>query len=186
MRIRKAVSRDYSRILKIREPILSEAKLPKKTLLDMQQSGFLIGQYARKDFNRDLSELFLIAEEKKKIVGYIVISKIKQYIDNENKKWVDTKFHPIYYSDRSVELHVIFVSAKARQSGVGQKLLDRAIKKLNGKYHYLFSIVTVGPIVNHPSLRFHLKNDFKVAALGKAQELFGIKDYQSILLIKKL
>ena len=58
-------------------------------------------------------------------------------------------------------------------------------KLIKESYERLFSIVTVAPLTNCPSIIWHAKNGFKRLAMGRPREkLFDLEWYSGILLYK--
>ena len=92
-----------------------------------------------------------------------------------------------YYSSPHAEIGTIAIEKNAQGMGIASKLLLEVEKELKKeKRNFLFSIVTVSPVKNRPSLNFHKKNDFKIVCEADPTELFGMKDYSSVLLVKRL
>ncbi len=183
MNIRKAKYEDYDLIVKLRKPILTPQV---RTNYELSQSGFLIGDYSIQDFEKDMKDIFLVALKNKEVVGYIVLSKVKEYLDNESKVWNEEAYKEKYYSLDTIEIKVLCVSGSYANRGLGSALLETSLDLLNAKYKRISSIITLAPVPNYKSLNFHLHKGFKVVSISLPQKLFGFENYQSILLMKEL
>lgn len=183
MNIRDAKPKDYDLIVKIRKPILTPEV---QTNYELSKSGFLIGDYSLQEFEEDMKDIFLVAVENDELVGYIVLSKLKEYFDNDSKTWSQEAYKEKYYSSDTIEVKVLCVSNFYVNRGIGSALLQRAFDLLDVKYRRIASIITLAPIPNYQSLNFHLHKGFKVVSISLPQKLFGFENYQSILLMKEL
>jgi len=162
------------------------SKLSNSSLTKLSRSGFLIGDYNADEFRKDLAEIFLVAVGNRDIAGYIVLSKRKEYINNKYKVWSFDSAKSLYYSEQGIELKTIIVRDKFRRTGLAKKLLTRALRISDQKFQAMFSVISLAPVPNYASLNFHLKNGFKVVSISQPRELFGITNYQSMLLMKNL
>ncbi|HOZ03479.1 MAG TPA: GNAT family N-acetyltransferase [Candidatus Woesebacteria bacterium] len=92
----------------------------------------------------------------------------------------------MYFEDeKSIALHQIVVAKEHQGKGVATKLLQSAIKELsNKKINHLFSIVTTGPVTNCPSIIWHTAMGFNRACVTSPIDLFGLKNYTSLLFHK--
>lgn len=155
----------------------------------VQQNGFLLGLDTQEDIQKlfKTSEIFLVCEVDEELAGYIISSSEQEYKDDENKVWFDINAKETYYKENSISIYEINVNNKYAGSGIGSELLKRfeeEVQKL--RFKYLFSVVTISPVTNIPSLTFHEKNSFVRLAMGKPTKLFGINNYSSILYVKDL
>lgn len=163
----------------------------KEYVAESGKDGFLIGKLRPEDIKKMLDRVFLVVTSKQKIIGYL---RIDEDIDADFKDldmqgmvdWVHTDFKKYYYQLPHFEIGGVLVSKEFGRKNIGASLLYKAMEIL--KYRnlkYLFSFVPVSPVRNEPSLRFHLKNGFKVIAKLQPLELWGMKHYQSVLLMKE-
>lgn len=157
----------------------------------MSDEGFLVGRLKREEITRMVDQLFLVVTSKQKVIGYL---RIDEQIDSDFKDldmqgmvdWVHTDFKKLYYQLPHFEIGGVLVSKEFGRKNIGASLLYKAMEMLKYKnLKYLFSFVPVSPVRNEPSLRFHLKNGFKIIAKLQPLELWGMKHYQSVLLMKE-
>ncbi|MDQ3099300.1 MAG: GNAT family N-acetyltransferase [bacterium] len=156
----------------------------------IQKTGFLLGSDEIYDAKALLNkaEEFLVLEEGNKIKGFISCDHEDKYLDDEYKTWFSEDAKSIYYSDpKATSIYAVAVDLECAQSGVASSLLGALEQRLMQKgFRYLFSIVTMSPVTNCPSLLFHSRNNFKRVAMGRPRELFGLKNFASVLLMKEL
>jgi len=189
--IRKAVPTDIDAVYKLyRSFSLDPKKLIKtKYLYRVQTTGFFVDTENRQSLLNRLthSDLFNVYEIKNKIVGFINITHEIYFPENaDNIIWFNLREKNYYFhSPETTVLHLI-VSDRLRQNrGIASKLLEFSLKEITSQYQHLFSIITLNP-TNIPSLIFHLKHGFRRSCVTQPKKLFGIKNYQSLLLYKEL
>jgi|ERR1700722_6583137 len=157
----------------------------------VQHDGFLVALDNKDDIRERIQTNFLfnVYEVEGNIAGFITINKEVYFPeDSDNIMWFSDKLKAIYYhSDTFMTLHEIIVDQSYKGKGIGKVLLEDSLKTLKEKkYTDLFSIVTTGPVTNCASLLFHTRNDFERACVSMPDDLFGLKNYQSLLLHKKI
>jgi len=186
MNIRNAKETDYKGISLLRKDIVLSSQTNPSQFNKLEDAGFVIGEYTREEFLHDLNKIFLVAEVKQRIAGYVILSDEKEFFDNDYKIWLDKKYKVEYFGKKSIELKVINTGLN-QGKGVGTALLYEAMKfaKKQNKL-FLFSIVTTAPVINLPSIKFHLKHGFSVSAIRRPGNLFGLENYQCILFRKIL
>jgi ribosomal protein S18 acetylase RimI-like enzyme len=193
MYIRQVKATELDEILKlINSNVLDPAKISDRVYTSrLESEGFLIGSLSKEELKKMLDQIFLVVATKQKIIGYL---RIDEKIDADFKEldlegfvdWVHTDFKKYYYQLPHFEIGGVLVSKDFGRKNIGASLLYKAMEKL--KYRnlkYLFSFVPVAPIRNEPSLKFHLKNGFKIIAKLQPQQLWGMNHYQSVLLMKE-
>ncbi len=148
----------------------------------VQASGFLIGDYSQTEFKQDQQEIFLVAEVENQIVGYLRIEHQANFRDNQYKKWSNAVEREQYYVQPHAEIGAMVVDDRNRGQGIGSLLLRESISQLDQRYSTLYSIITTGPVENQASLNFHEKMGFVQVALSLPHRLFGIDNYQSVLM----
>ena len=190
--IRKVKSSDLDRIFAIYSSYcIDRSRLNDyKYQFDLQKNGFLLGLDTKSTIKKliESSELFLVDEDNKDIRGYIIFNKDKDYLDDRYKIWLNTSMREKYYlGDKTISVYEVAVAENHHGKGVAAVLLNKSEKILTEKgIKELFSIVTIAPITNCPSLLFHHRNGFNRIAVGKPRTLFNLKDYSSILFGKVL
>ncbi|MEK7165787.1 MAG: GNAT family N-acetyltransferase [Patescibacteria group bacterium] len=192
--VRKARVTDIKSILNI----YNKVKLDRGRLGDVlyeseiQKNGFLLGLDTSDTFIKEVNEayMFIVDEDGDKIVGYLIAdhSEEQKYYDDEYKTWFDPELKNFYYQNpKGMTLASIAVDPQYGRKRIAAGLLscleDRLIKE---SYQYLFSIVTLAPVTNCPSITWHSKNGFKRLAMGKPRRLFDLDNYSGILLCKHL
>lgn len=152
----------------------------------VQMNGFLIDLENKQRFEERIKNnlLFNVFYQSREILGFVVVNK-EIYFPKEadNIIWFDKRLKDAYFhSDKSTVLHEIIVDRYHTRKGIGSQLLEFSIKKLGGLgYTDLFSIVATGPLTDCPSILFHTKSKFKRACVTKPIDLFGLKNYESLL-----
>lgn len=146
------------------------------------------------DTNEDLkneferSNIVFVAEDMGKVIGYIVAdTNIDQkFINDEYKTWFDDDLKSIYYNNPQViTLASIAVDPEYSSKGVTKLMYSKLSEwLLENNFEYLFSIVTVAPLTNFPTILWHTKMGFKRLAMGRPRELFGLKNYVVFYCIK--
>lgn len=192
MTIRPAKSTDIEAIYTIYEKVsLDRSQLGNVAYeTEIQKKGFLLGLENKSHYEKWLQEayLFLVVEEDGKIIGYIVGDHREKYYDDEYKTWFDEKLKDLYYhSPHAMTVSCIALDPEYSKKGIASGLLTALEEKLRAeKYKYLFSIITMAPVTNCPSLLFHTKKEFRRIAMGRPRRLFELDNYVGILLCKNL
>jgi N-acetylglutamate synthase-like GNAT family acetyltransferase len=190
--IRKATQKDLDSIYQLYLCIaLDRSRLSDVAYqASIQNNGFLLGREDEKHFEKliDESIQFLVSEDKNTINGYIVADHRDKYRDDKYKTWFDQTAKERYYSSpQSVSIESLGVKKENFRTGVATVLLRELEKQLKGKgYHYLYSIVTMTPFTNYPSVSFHSKNGFQRISVGRPRRLFDLDNYSSALYFKLL
>jgi len=157
----------------------------------IQKEGFFIDLSDKEDCKKRIrsSLIFNVLEDNKKIVGFIDINK-EIYFPEEapNIVWLNKEAKFEYFKGKnSTVLHLIAVEPRYRGKGVADELLQNSEEELKKKgYKNIFAIVTTGPLKNNPSISFHNKMGFKKVCETKPIDLFGLKDYESVLFRKTI
>jgi len=157
----------------------------------VQHDGFLVALDNKDDIRERIQTNFLfnVYGLDGKVAGFITINKEVYFPeDSDNIMWFNNKLKAIYYhSDTFMTLHEIIVDQTYKGKGIGKMLLEDSLKTLKEKkYTDLFSIVTTGPVTNCASLLFHTRNGFERACVSMPDDLFGLKNYQSLLFHKQI
>lgn len=188
--IRQATPTDYERIKEIKNVLAYDVyKLDDPQYKEeIEGLGFLMpGGYTLEDHGKDLLKTFLVYEEKGKVLGYIRIDEIQEMNESANAKWLLPELKDMYFSSPHANIGGIAVSPATERHGIGTELLKVTEEKLKEKgITHLFSFVIMSPIANIPSKNFHEKNGFEKAAEAHADEMFGLKNFQSTLYHKSL
>lgn len=151
-----------------------------------EDDGFIIGDHSVEDFSNWIASAddkiyIAIDEETQKIVGYAVLldnedtrSRISNYA--KNMEIIVPKFEKIVKNDNYVYLIQIAFSSGYQKQGLGSQLMRFIILKESKP---IISYVMEKPLLNKPSIYFHLKNGFIVVGhyLGEYGEF---DDYKSI------
>ncbi len=193
LNIRRAKESDLDRVMMI----YGEVKLDRNKLGDplyeskIQKQGFLLGLEDRNIYRNLLTNAyaFLVAKENRKVVGYLVADHRDKYHDDEYKTWFDQSYKDLYYeSPQGMSLATIAVDPDYAGKGVATKLLRKLEYKLNREgFKYLYSIITLAPVTNCPSIVWHSKNSFRRLAMGRVRKrFFDLNWYSGGLLYKLL
>jgi N-acetylglutamate synthase-like GNAT family acetyltransferase len=194
MYIRQAKEKDLPELIEL---INSHVLLPNRIndhsyISSLKQTGFLVGQVTLNELLKDLHKVFLIVKEQRHIIGYIRIDEeidgVFMDLDTKNLiEWVHKDFKKKYYFKNHFEVGGILVLTDYGRRNIGHDLLHKALVELKYKnLQAIFSFVPIHPVANEPSLKFHLKNGFKIIAKLKPVKLWGMDNYQSVLLMKEL
>ncbi len=156
-----------------------------------QRDGFLIAVENKEDIAKRIQNdtLYDVFEENNKIAGFININKEIYFPEEaDNIIWFDNESKQKYFhADTAITLHEIIIDQVYKGNGIGKQLLEYSLRKLKEKdYTDLFSIIALAPLTNCASLLFHTRNGFERACVTMPIELFGLKNYQSLLFHKKI
>lgn len=194
MYIARVKEKDLQSLLSlINDNALDPKKIKDKVYVqNKSDNGFLIGKVTLDDLAKKLENIFFIAKEGEDVIGYIRLDKgfDNEFVDIDNRggvEWLHLEFKNKYYFKDHFEIGGVLVLPGYGRRNVGSKLLEKALKEL--EFHNcssIFSFVPINPIKNEPSLKFHLKNGFKIIAKLKPVDLWGFKNYQSVLLMKDI
>ena len=191
--IRKATNDDLENIYSLYQA--NSLDIPRVTdasyATRVQHDGFLVALDDKTDILEriQINFLFNVYELDGKVAGFITINKeVYFHEDSDNIMWFSNKLKEIYYhSNTFMTLHEIIVDQTYKGKGIGKMLLEDSLKTMKEKqYTDLFSIVTTGPLTNCASLLFHTRNGFERACVSMPDDLFGLKNYQSLLLHKRI
>lgn len=191
--IRKADLSDLDQIWEINTSyFLDIAKLNNSDYVTlMQKQGLLLELETKTEFGSRINTdtLFSVYEQDEKILGFIDINK-EIYFPKEadNIIWLKDGLREHYFDDpKSTVLHTIAVKRENMGKGIASQLLEYAVSELKKQqFKNLFSIIVFGSLTNCSSLLFHSKNGFRRACVSMPMDLFGIKNYQSLLFVKNL
>jgi predicted GNAT superfamily acetyltransferase len=156
----------------------------------VQQRGFTVSTGSSDDLGERLNSSTLLNVAKNNrgmIIGYIDISKEEYFPESaDDMIWLSkTAKQKYYHSDKAITLH--HIASSSQNKGTATKLYYDAENRLkNSGYKYIFSIVTTSPLTNLPSIAWHTKNGFKRVCTHPPINLFGLKNYQSVLFCKKI
>ncbi len=152
----------------------------------IQRDGFLLDLEEKSDILERIqtNTIFNVYELEGNVVGFININKEIYFPeDSDNIIWFDNDLKNKYYHrDSSITLHEILISQTHKEQGIGKQLLENSLQILKEMdYTDLFSIVVFAPLTNCASVLFHAKNGFERACVSMPTDLFGLKNYQSVL-----
>jgi N-acetylglutamate synthase-like GNAT family acetyltransferase len=187
--IRKAVEEDIEVIYKIYlEQALDYTKLnDTEYLAQVERNGFVLGLDKIEEFEEQITgaKMFLVHEEDGQILGFAIADNRDKFQDNENKIWFDPEIKKNYFNEKMMTLTNIAVGKNSFKKGVGRALLEHIEKELKQSgYQYLFSIITISPILNSASVIFHTRNGFKKTAMIKPSKLGELENYVPMLFYK--
>ncbi len=139
--IRKALKKDYSEILKLNQKDVEMLSPLDETLLSKMD---------------ELSEIFLVIEQDKKIVAFILAFRDKCDYWSDNYKWFLNNYTNFIYIDR------IVIDENYRKLGLAKELYENLFDyALNNKYDLVCAEIDIEPEYNYPSIRFHKKMGFR-------------------------
>src|SRR3990170_4403071 len=192
--IRSATPDDLGSIVKI----YNKVRLDRKKLgniryeTELQKNGFLLGIDTPEKILEEIKETydFLVEEKNGKISGYLVANHRdhQKFYDDEYKTWFDLELKDFYYNNpKGMTIATLAVDPSFTGKGVATKLLKFLEENLKKEdFKYLFSIVTLAPITNCPTIIWHTKNGFRRFAMGRPRRLFDLDNYSGVLFYKKL
>lgn len=192
--IRRATLEDLDSLNNIHtKVILDRSKLGDASYeADIQNKGFLLGTDDPHDIAEEITGAheFLVFEEENKLLGYAIADhrEEERYYDDEYKTWFDLALKELYYSSpKAMSLSTIATDPDSIKKGVATALLKSLEYNLLGeRFTHLFSIVSLAPLTNCPSLLWHTKNGFKRLTMGKPRKLFELDNYSAVLLYKEI
>jgi len=156
----------------------------------IQKNGFIVFQGTKMEVQERISSsrIFDIFEDTA-IAGFIDVDK-KIYFpeDADNIVWSSDILKNIYFHDeKAICLHFIAVDCTYKEKGVAKQLFNNAFEVLkNEGFKHIFSIVTLSPLTNCPSVIWHSKMGFRRVCITMPIDLFGLKDYMSLLFYKEI
>ncbi len=192
MTIRKATIEDLDPIFAIYQRVaLDRSKLGDVSYeSQVQKNGFLLGLESKDDYQQLIHEAyqFLVAEDNGSLLGYIIADHREKFYDDEYKTWFDEELRGIYYtSSHAMTVAGIAVDPNSDKKGVATQLLQILEQQLIAEgFTHLYSIITLAPLTNCPTIVFHSKNGFKRIAMGRPRPLFDLENYSGALLSKSL
>jgi ribosomal protein S18 acetylase RimI-like enzyme len=177
--------------------IYNQVQLDREQLCDpeycsrIQKRGFLVGPETRDSLYTTIGSAyeFLVSIEKGLVNGFLIANIRDKFTDDEYKTWFDPKIkREFLYGMRSITFAAIAVDPASVGLGVAAKLYTQLEKDLiTDDFRYLFSVVTVAPVTNCPSIIWHTRHGFKRLAMSKPQEkIFDLDWHSSILFYKDL
>lgn len=192
--IRTAKKADIGNLESIYNKIkLDRAKLNNPAYeAEVQKKGFLLGTDAPHSLDEELLHAYslLVKEHEGKIIGYLIADHRdeQKFYDDKYKTWFDLTLKQAYYNDpHGMTIATIATDSDYMRKGVATELLRRLEEKLmKDSFRFLFSIVTLTPLTNTPSIIWHTKNGFRRLAMGRPRKLFQLDNYSAMLLYKKL
>jgi L-amino acid N-acyltransferase YncA len=192
--IRKATLQDLDSIdLLYKQMSIDRLRLDEsKYSTSIQQNGFLLGSTDRSSLERKVKDSyeFLVTEEENKIVGFLIANHLEEekFYDDEYKTWFNASIKYFYlHNPKGMSIDYIVVDPNWSGQGLATQMLNKLAQRLSSEsYEKLFSIITISPITNCPSLIWHSKNGFKRLAMSKPREMFGFDWHAGILLYKDL
>lgn len=185
---------DFDQIIKI----YNSVKLDRTKLGDplyeasVQKNGFLLGLDTPEDIKTEIekSYLTLVSENNGQVDGYLIADHgaDQLYVDDEFKTWFYPDLKDIYYSSPAcMTINTIAVDPTSSQKGIATALYNELLKILLGKnFEYLFSIVSLSPLTNCPTIIWHTRQGFCRFAMSRPRKLFNLENYSGTLLFKKL
>ncbi len=188
--IRQARESDFEEIITLRKTLAIEIdNLSNQTYrLSVQKSGFLLKKpYPKEEYIKDLQKTFLVANKNEQILGYSRIDE-KQEMDKEDiALWYNPNLEKEYFSLPHRSINAIGVLPHVKRQGIATSLLNRIIEEITKEQiPYVYSSVIISPITNLPSLLFHEKHGFDRIALISEPEVYGMKNFSSVLYRKTL
>lgn len=155
---------------------------------DVQKNGFTVSAGEGSIRGRiQASHLLLVDVEDSRILGYIDVNPETYFPeDADNIIWFcEALKHTHYHDKHAIVLH--HIAATTSGKGVATRLLEDALTRLKSQgYQHLFSIVTTAPVTNCASVIWHTRNGFSRACVSLPDDLFGLKNYQSVLFYRSI
>jgi len=186
--IRKAAVNDIGEIWKIHQgSVLDVSRVSdKEYCAEVQANGFIVSGIKEADEQERIekSSIFDVFEEGGEVIGFVdVNNEIYFPEDADNTVWLTPGLkHSYFHGQDSTVLHHIGTVLSARRRGIARELFENSLPTLKDRgYKHLFSIVTTGPVTNCPSIVWHTKMGFERACTTTPVDIFGLKDYTSLL-----
>lgn len=188
--IRSAEPSDYEGITAIRDAlVLDVAGLNRpEYVAKLEENGFLVPVgLARSDFEDHASD-YIVSEIDGEVAGFLRLDDEQEMEAHEEPRWKNPELEEIYWSAPHVSIGKIAVAPAMKKRGIAGTMLAEAEQRAKAKgVKFLFSfIVTCDPPTNYPSISFHTRNGFQVAAPLEPQVAYGIPDYVATLYGKRL
>ncbi len=191
--IRKALPSDSKKLWLLKQAfVLDVSKVDDISYCtQIQHDGFFISSETEKEHKARItnSSIFNVYEKNNQPVGLIDINREIYFPEQaDNIIWFDQKLKQTYFEDeQSIALHQIVVAKEHQGKGIATGLFQASIRELfNLKIKHLFSIVTTGPVTNCPSILWHTAMGFNRACVTSPIDLFGLKNYSSLLFYKQV
>lgn len=176
---RKGTTKDFPQIFDI-------AYSYYKTL---NKDGFLVKLPDEKsllDFvENQTKELYVACNEINQILGYLLIdSIINEKNSNKSEYYYFNEEDKLLLSDPEIRyINQIAVKKEFKHLKIGSFLYKNLLKDNQDKT-YILAVVT-GPVMNEASYYFHMKNGFEVIGTYQNDEYRGIRNYESVLFLKR-
>ncbi len=190
--VRQAIKDDLRQIF----ALYGKVKLEREKLgdpkyeADIQKRGFLLGLDDEHALAKEIDESFLslVALESNAVCGYLIADHRDKYTDDEGKTWFNSELKNVYYHDpHSMSITTIAVDPHWSEKGIASELLSTVEAELRARaFKHLFSIVTIAPVTNCPTIVWHTKNGFRRLAMGQPRKLFNLENYSGVLLHKEI
>lgn len=188
--IRQAEISDYEAIAAIRDVLaLDVSRLDDKGYVAaIEQTGFLVPVDIRpSDFEEHVSD-YIVGEVDGRVVGFLRVDDAQEMAPNEVPRWVNSTMEAKYREMPHANIGKVAVLPTVGKRGVASAMLAEAEQRSRdrGARHLFSFIVGCKPPTNYPSIGFHTKNGFQVAAPIEPQEAYGISNYLVTLYEKRL
>lgn len=188
--IRNATRDDYSAIKHIKEVngLIVENLEDIDYKIRVQKSGFLLrGAYPKEQMEKDLQKIYKVYEHNKEVIAFIRVEEVQEMSRESDTSWLKPELKESFFAMPHAHIGGLAVLSRQTNSGIATKLLNSVIPEIRKKkIPYIFSFVVLSPVTNIPSMLFHEKNGFERIALDAVPELFGMKNFQSILYGKRI
>lgn len=191
--IRDAAATDLENIYRLYQShFLDLSKLDNRPYTsEIQKTGFMLGLETVEDIKERIKKdhIFRVFEQAGDIFGFINVNQEIYFPeDATNAVWSNLKAKEEYFrSQNSITLHTIAVSKDHYHQRIATDLLNSCIVDLKAQgFTNLFSITMLGPVADNASIGFHTKVGFSKVCVTKPADLFGIKNYESVLFCKEL
>jgi GNAT superfamily N-acetyltransferase len=191
--IRKATSQDLDQIWGIyKDSALDVSKAGDPNYgAKVQKEGFVIETSDKEDLLRRIktSRIFNVYIENGETLGFVDINKEIYFPkDADNIIWLKPKAEDEYFHGKeTITLHLIAADKSHQNEGIAKMLLEDAETKLKkAGITQLFAITTTGPLTNCPSITWHTKMGFERVCITLPIDLFGLKNYTSLLFRKTI
>ncbi|MCF7857699.1 MAG: GNAT family N-acetyltransferase [Candidatus Cloacimonetes bacterium] len=175
--IRAAVPEDAETITELNNSAL-HSKSP---------SGFMISKLevrkVREQIKTGETDFHVIFKKKGKILGFIEISKSADNSILEEVDWIDFFQKDRFEKGDGRYIEKIVIKPENRNKDLGKTFYEYLFD--NYRDHLLYAFITIKPINNQASMNFHEKNDFIKSAIFTSKEYSGLKNYQSVMMIKR-
>ncbi|MBD3290101.1 GNAT family N-acetyltransferase [candidate division KSB1 bacterium] len=173
---RKAIVSDIDQIIHINDSYV-KTSADSGFLISLMDKGQLENELAGKDHG-----YYVAQAAKGEIVAFLQMADSAGEKIMQQVKWIDRESENKYKSEPTKYIEKVAVREDYQNKGLGSAFYKFIFKEYAGTVLYAF--IVNNPIQNLVSLKFHQKMGFRECGIYEADEYGGLKDYQSVLMLR--